>query len=119
MMRCCFILFLIFISLNLTAGISSLDHPRLYFTKQDLPKLQKKRRHGIHAKIWKNLIESANWCLTKRPRKEWIAPVSPDPIYENLYDRFYGIMSDLAITEHLSFAYALSGKKEYGEAARR
>ena len=77
------------------------------------------RSERAHAKIWKNLAESADWCLTKIPRANWIAPVTPDPIYENLYDRFYGIMGDLAITEHLSFAYALSGKKEYGEAARQ
>jgi len=45
--------------------------------------------------------------------------VSPDPIYENLYDRFYAIMADLAITEHLSFAYALSGDAKYGQTARQ
>jgi hypothetical protein len=94
-------------------------HPRLYFNAQDLVRLRKLRNERVHAQMWKNLAESADWCLTKTPRANWIAPVSPDPIYENLYDRFYGIMGDLAITEHLSFAYALSGKKEYGEAARQ
>ncbi len=95
------------------------SHPRLYFTAQELPKLRQLRTERFHAKIYKNLIQSADWCLTKTPRANWIAPISPDPIYENLYDRFYAIMGDLAITEHLSFAYALSGKKIYGEAARR
>jgi hypothetical protein len=98
---------------------TNLGHPRLYFTREELPKLQKLRKSGVHAKIYKNLIESADWCLTKPPRKEWIAPVSPDPIYENLYDRFYGIMGDLAITEHLAFAYAVSGKSQYGDATRQ
>ncbi|HEV3020847.1 MAG TPA: DUF4962 domain-containing protein, partial [Pirellulales bacterium] len=37
---------------------------------------------------------------------------------ENLYDRFYAIMADLAITEHLGFAYALSGESRYGDATR-
>jgi hypothetical protein len=97
---------------------TNLGHPRLYFTGEELPKLQKLHHGGLHAKIYKNLIASADWCLTKSPRKEWIAPVSPDPIYENLYDRFYGIMGDLAITEHLAFAYALSGKEKYGDATR-
>ncbi|MDB6026531.1 MAG: hypothetical protein JWM68_2754 [Verrucomicrobiales bacterium] len=105
-------------SLEATAS-TNLSHPRLYFTSEELPKLQKLRKSGVHAKIYKNLIDSADWCLTKTPRKAWIAPVSPDPIYENLYDRFYGIMGDLAITEHLAFAYALSGKPQYGEATRQ
>jgi hypothetical protein len=119
--------FLLVIALNLffviqsfgdSTSVTNLSHPQLYFTERDLPRLRKLRSEPPHAKIYKNLIESADWCLTKTPRAKWIAPVSPDPIYENLYDRFYAIMGDLAITEHLSFAYALSGKKEYGEAAR-
>lgn len=96
-----------------------LGHPRLYFTAEDLPRLRGLRSDGLHARIWRNLDKSARWCLTQQPRSEWIAPVSPDPIYENLYDRFYGIMRDVAITEHLAFAYAYSGEKQYGEAARR
>ena len=94
------------------------DHPRLYLTDADAPRLRELRTEGIHAHIWRNVAESAEWCLTQRPRREWIAPVEPDPIYLNLYDRFYAIMADLAITEHLAFAYALSGEDRYGEAAR-
>ena len=112
--------FLILVSgLEAKAASTNLGHPRLYFNSEELVQLRKLRSEPGHAEIWKNLAESADWCLTKTPRTQWIAPVSPDPIYENLYDRFYGIMGDLAITEHLSFAYALSGKKEYGEAARQ
>ncbi|MGZ4974957.1 MAG: DUF4962 domain-containing protein [Limisphaerales bacterium] len=95
------------------------SHPRLYFDTQELMRLRALRAEPAHARIWTNLVESAEWCLTKSPRTNWIAPVSPDPIYENLYDRFYAIMGDLAITEHLSFAYALTGNRRYGEAARR
>ncbi|MEO6183385.1 MAG: DUF4962 domain-containing protein [Verrucomicrobiota bacterium] len=112
-----------FFSISLAFGDSNptdkFAHPRLYFTSQDLPRLRQLRNEQFHAKIYKNLIESADWCLTKTPRANWIAPVSPDPVYENLYDRFYAIMGDLAVTEHLSFASALSGKKIYGEAARQ
>lgn len=94
-------------------------HPRLYFTAAELPKLRALRTRGLHARVWRNLKRSADWCLGRSPRREWIAPITPDPIYENLYDRFYAIMGDLAITEHLAFAYALSGEACYGEAARQ
>src|SRR5690348_16849392 len=91
-------LFFILTSFGDLASAGSFVHPRLYFATQDLPRLRKLRSEPLHGKIYKNLIESADWCLTKTPRANWIAPVSPDPIYENLYDRFYAIMGDLAIT---------------------
>ena len=102
----------------LSARADAPGHPRLYMTAEDLPKLRAARGQGVHKKIWENLQESADWCLTLTPRREWIAPVSPDPIYENLYDRFYGIMHDMAVMEHLAFAYALSGDGRYGDGAR-
>ena len=95
------------------------SHPRLYCTAADLSRLRALRGTGHHARIWANLEASTAWCLERQPRQERIAPLSPDPIHENLYDRFYAIMADLAITEHLAFAYALSGQAEYGEAARQ
>ena len=100
------------------AGAAELGHPRLYMRGEDLPRLRAARQEGQRKEIWKNIRESADWCMTLSPRKEWIAPVSPDPIYENLYDRFYAIMADLAVTEHLAFTYALSGDTRYGDAAR-
>src|SRR3954466_2558611 len=93
-------------------------HPRLFFTTAELPKLRQLRSGGMHKRIYNNLIGSADWCLTLHPRREWIAPKTPDPNYENLYDRFYAIMGDLAVTEHLAFAYALSSDKRYSDAVR-
>ena len=93
-------------------------HPRLYFTAEELARLRRLRASGGHARIWRNLEESANWCLTKTPRAEWIAPVSPDPVYLNLYDRFYGMMFDMAAMEHLAFACAYSGEERYFAGAR-
>jgi hypothetical protein len=97
------------------------DHPRLYFARADLPRLRSLRSTGVHARIWRNLTESADWCVRQTPRSEWIPTVTPDPIFENLYDRFYAAMHDMAIVEHLAFASALSdpGNDPYFDAARR
>ena len=99
------------------------QHPRLFFTAAELRVLRSKRDGGVHARVYANLKASADWCLTMPPRKKWIAPISPDPIYENLYERFYGMMRDMAIAEHLAFAYAYApdgrDRERYFAAARR
>ena len=105
-------------TLLLEAGATDSAHPRLFFSAAELPALQAERNSGHRALIWKNMAKSAEWCLTKTPRAAYIAPAAEDPVYENLYDRFYAMMGDMAITEHLAFAYALSGEARYGEAAR-
>jgi hypothetical protein len=94
-------------------------HPRLYFTPAELTRLQRLRTQGLHAEIWHHLAESAEWCLTQAPRTTWIAPVSPDPIYLNLYDRFYAMMHDTAAMEHLAFASAYGHDRRYVDAGRR
>jgi hypothetical protein len=93
-------------------------HPRLYFTPEELERLRGLRHTGEHARIWRNLADSADWCLEQTPRTAWIAPASPDPIYLNLYDRFFGMMFDMAAMEHLAFAYAYSGEDRYFAGAR-
>ena len=72
-------------------------------------------------RIWANLTRSADWCLRQPPRTEWIPIIAPDPIFENLYDRFYGAMHDMAIIEHLAFASILSDPQHdpYFQAARQ
>ena len=94
------------------------EHPRLFLTSAELPALRALKEQPSHATIWQNMKDSAEWCLEKTPRREYIAPIAEDPVYENLYDRFYAMMMDMAITEHLAFAYALSGDERYGDAAR-
>ena len=97
-----------------------LGHPRLYFTSADLGRLRSLHNTGVHARIWANLTRSADWCLQQPPRTEWIPTIAPDPIFENLYDRFYGAMHDMAIIEHLAFASILSDPEHdpYFQAAR-
>ena len=99
-------------------GLPLTGHPRLYVTPGDMAAFLAEEEEGRRAAMLANLRESADWCLTKTPRVEWIAPVADDPIYENLYDRFYAMMMDMAVTEHLGFAYVLTGEERYGDAAR-
>jgi len=96
-----------------------MDHPRLYFTGEDLPGLRALRGGGLHGRIWDRVRASADWCLSQRPRRKGIEVKAPDPIYENLYDRFYAIMHDVAIIEHLSLAHAIGGEERHGAGARR
>ena len=96
---------------------ASLGHPRLYFSAAELSGLIDGRTEGARALIWRSMVDSADWCLTRPLRKEWIAPVKPDPIYANLYDRFYAMMHDMAVMEHLAFAWSYTGDERYGRAA--
>ena len=111
----------VLVSGALAAGAALADepiHPRLYLTAEEIPGLRADRENGVRKLIWENMQSSADECLTVEPTAEWIKPISPDPNYENLYDRFYAMMRDMAVTEHLGFAYALSGDERYGDAAR-
>ncbi len=96
------------------------SHPRLYFTPSDLPQLRASRGEGRRAVIWRNLAASADWCTQQQPRTEWIPTAAEDPQFENLYDRFYAAMHDLAVVETLAFASVLSDPESdpYFEHAR-
>ncbi|MAE61029.1 MAG: hypothetical protein CMJ49_06700 [Planctomycetaceae bacterium] len=63
-----------------------------------MPALRQRKDSPLSRRIWSNLIDSAQWCLTQPLREAWIAPLpeDQDPIYERLYDRFYAIMHDAA-----------------------
>ena len=94
-------------------------HPRLYFDRAELVALRAERDRGRRPVIWHNLMDSAEWCRQRPLRRQWIAPVSPDPIYANLYDRFYAMMHDMAVMEHLAFAWAYGQDEGHGAAARQ
>ena len=80
-------------------------HPRLYFTAEQLPA---RRESGVSGDIWKSVVTSAEWCRAQTPRSKWTPTLADDRQYENLYDRFYGAMHDMAIVEHLALTSALS-----------
>lgn len=82
------------------------EHPRLYFDRSELAALRACRDTGHHAVIWRNLAADAQRYTSGTPPLDWIAPQAVDPRYENLYDRFYAMMSDSAIVEQLAFASA-------------
>lgn len=86
----------------------AVSHPRLYFSAQDLPQIRVTRAVGRRELIWRNMVASADWCRKQPLRKEWIPTIVADPQYENLYDRFYAAMHDMAIVETLAFASVFS-----------
>lgn len=84
------------------------SHPRLYLAENELRELRATRDQGQRGLIWRNLTASADWCIQQPPRKEWIPTAADDPQFENLYDRFYATMHDMAIVETLAFASVLT-----------
>lgn len=91
----------------------SAEHPKLYFSSTELQHLRSSKEHGRHKHIYTNLIQSADECVKKPVRQKWVPPVSPDPVYANLYDRFYAMMHDMAVMEHLAFAWIYSEDTRY------
>src|SRR2546430_15470646 len=89
------------------ASVACAEHPRLYYPPSELPALRKLRSSGMQRHIWHNLRESADWCLTLQPRRDWIAPVASDPNYENLYDLFFFNMGAPPVTYPLPLPDAL------------
>jgi hypothetical protein len=92
--------------------------PRLYFDSTELSRLRARGTAGHHAAILRNMITDAECCAAMDASAEWIAPADPDPRYENLYDRFWAIMSDAAIVEQLAFTAAYSGEARLAALAR-
>ncbi|WP_432970526.1 hypothetical protein [Dactylosporangium sp. CA-233914] len=71
----------------------------------------------MRAAIWNNIALDASRFASWEPALDWIAPIDPDPIYENLYDRFWAIMADAAMLEHLAFAASYGDDDRFGSAA--
>ncbi len=95
-------------------------HPRLYLTLAERDAFLQAPKNPLRQRIWDNFLASAAWCRLQPPRTEWIPTQAEDPQFENLYDRFYAAMHDLAIVETLAFASVLSPPDEdpYFDAAR-
>jgi hypothetical protein len=91
----------------------------LWFTDSELDALRADRERGSRARIWRNLMADARAWQARAPRPQGISLHADDPDYENLYDRFYAIMSDAAIVEHLGFVARVSGEAAVREAAAR
>lgn len=81
--------------------------PRLFVTNATLETIRSRRRTGLSGRIWRNLRASALDCVSRPVRGVGIEPIVDDPDYENLYERFYAIMSDAAELEHASWAAAV------------
>lgn len=90
----------------MTDAAGDAAHPRLYFTAAELARLRDQRVGGAPAAIWRNLLHDARRCAQWPVATEWIAPLADDPVYENLYDRFWAMMSDAAAIEQLAFTVA-------------
>jgi hypothetical protein len=97
----------------------SADTGSIWFGPGERERLDLARCTGSGARIWRNLLADAKALAPRRPRTRGIDPIAEDPDYENLYDRFYAIMSDGAELEHLSFAARLSGRGDLRDAAER
>lgn len=59
--------------------------------------------------VLENMRAGVRLVLSQPPRTAGIDEVDDDPRYENLYDRFYAIMSDGAALEHLAVAHLVDG----------
>lgn len=91
----------------------------LWFTDREYDRLRADRDHGSRARTWRNLMADARAWEGRAPRSAGIPVEADDPDHANLYDRFYAIMSDAAIVEHLTFVARLSGDAQIREAAVR
>lgn len=59
-----------------------------------------------------NMRASLAWIAGQQPRTEGIDEIADDPNYVNLYDRFWAIMSDGAVLEHLAVAAVVEPSPE-------
>lgn len=90
---------------------------RLFTSRDELGAIRRRMRSGLSRRIWRNLRASAIACTARQPRLVGIEPVDDDPNYENLYDRFYAMMSDAAELEHLAWATAVDPSPTFLTAA--
>lgn len=72
---------------------------------------------SFRARVVAGLLADARVWAARPVDDEWIAPVDDDPVYENLYDRFWAIMADAAVLEHLALTARVDGSPWVTDAA--
>ncbi|WP_116948937.1 hypothetical protein [Jiangella endophytica] len=72
---------------------------------------------GFRARTLAGMLTDARAWATRPVDGDWIAPADDDPVYENLYDRFWAIMTDAAVLEHLALTSLVSSSPAVTDAA--
>ncbi|MBB5791183.1 hypothetical protein [Jiangella mangrovi] len=72
---------------------------------------------GFRDRVADGMLADARVWASRPVGVEWIAPVADDPVYENLYDRFWAIMADAAALEHLALTARVDGSRWAADAA--
>lgn len=90
------------------------EHPRLYFSKDELPALRTRVQHGERANALARYID---WC------ERLLDPSNPDYFdYHDFGKPHWRTRKSIFLVRPtllmLSFTYALTGEQRYGEAAR-
>jgi len=97
-----------------------MQHPYLFFAKQDLPALRERMSRGFSHHITENIIYSAEKYLDEElfdGNFEWVKDEKYGQ-YAQLYAYFYGYMEAASYIQHYSFAWLLTEDERYAEHAR-
>ncbi len=96
------------------------DHPRLFVTSRELPRLREWAKGG-GAETWKRVIQTADKLLTATPTPEPIemGSASNPQTVQFWWSNRVQTQKACMEAEALAFAYLITGERKYGDAARR
>ena len=96
------------------------DHPRLFVTVRDLPRLRAWAQGG-GAKSWQRVLQRADQLLSAEPTPEptEMGTISNPQTVQFWWSNRVQTQKACMEAEALAFAYLLTGEKKYGDAARR